>query len=282
MKHLFWLFSALFLILGTCGAQDGTPVSFTAERYLAQPGEKLVIASKILNETREIYIGLPDPYNDSIEYPLVLFLEGEVLFETIAPLTRLMADVNEIPACIVAGVPFHNKYLEYAPVITGQPESGNADLMLEFYRRELFPLLESRYSLSGDRIFWAHSALAGIFCTYLLLGPDEQFSGILSSSPSLKWMTDYVESEKPFELLSRKRRVFYYLTIGDREGEEYMGDMYRRIEDFHRRLAEDAPPNLDWEFRLNENDTHFSNAIETYIDGLSLYFKRVKPGETTE
>jgi predicted alpha/beta superfamily hydrolase len=279
MKYLSLIFLALVAIHGTSGAENGDPATAGTEKYSTDFGEKMILDSKILNESREIYIGLPADYNDSTEYPLVMILEAEVLFETIAPLTRLMAGVNEIPACIVVGIPFYNRYLEYAPKISGQPESGDADKMLDFYREELFPALESRYSLSNDRIIWAHSALGGIFCTYLLLGPDEQFTGILASSPSLKWMKDYVESEKPFEMLSRKGRIFYYLTMGDSEGEEYMGDMYRRVEAFHQRLAKEAPPGLDWEFRLNENDTHFSNAIETYIDGLSLYFKHRQSGE---
>lgn len=242
-----------------------------------ESGIRIRIESGILEETKDVFVGLPDQYNDSTEYPVILILEGEVLFETIAPLTRLMSDVNEIPACIVVGIPLNDRHLDYAPKISEVPESGNADRMLDFYRYELFPLLDSLYSVSGDRIIWAHSALAGIFCAYLLLGPDDQFTGIISSSPNLRWvMPDYIEKDDLFDELSKKGKVFYYLTFGGNEAEAYMGEMYQNVQKLNTKLESGAPDNLVWRYQLNENNNHFTNAIETYIEGLIFYFKVMK------
>jgi predicted alpha/beta superfamily hydrolase len=243
----------------------------------AEAGIMLRIESGILDETKILSLGLPEHYNDSTEYPIVLILEGEILFETIDPLTRLMAEVNEIPECIVVGIPLNDQHLDYAPTISAIPESGHADRMLDFYRYELFPLLDSLYSVSGDRIIWAHSALAGIFCTYLLLGPDNQFTGIISSSPNLRWiMNDYVDIDDPFDDLSKKGKVFYYLTFGGNEAEAYMGEMYHNVQELKTKLESGAPDNLIWRYRLNENNNHFTNAIETYVEGLIFYFKVMK------
>lgn len=266
----------LLFSYGCSLAQVAQQDHVTVEQYRIETGELLSIESRVLNEKKEIYIGLPETYNDSTKYPVVIILEGEVLFETFAPLTKVMGQVNEIPECIVAGIPFYNKHLEYAPEITGHPESGNADKMLDFYRDELFPVLDSLYHCSQDRIIWAHSGLGGIFCTYLLLGPDSQFSGILSSSPNLKWTQEYVKMDDVFGLLSNKGKVFYYLTFGSNEGEAYMGNMYQLVKEFKDRLDNEAPDNLIWRFQLYENNNHFTNAIETYMDGLILYFKLMK------
>jgi predicted alpha/beta superfamily hydrolase len=246
------------------------------DKYYTDNGEKFTITSKILNEDKEIYIGLPENFNDSTDYPMIIVLEGEVVFETFAPVTRLMAELNEIPECIVVGIPFYNKHLEYAAKISARPESGNADKMLEFYRIELFPLLDSLYNCQKDKIIWSHSALAGIFCTYILLGSDRQFNGILSSSPNLKWMSDYIDKNNAFEELAKKDKVFYYLTFGSNEGDTYMGEMYDQVKKFKQRLEKEAPVNLVWKFQLNENNNHFTNAVETYSDGLILYFKEMK------
>jgi predicted alpha/beta superfamily hydrolase len=246
------------------------------EKYITENGERLIMKSEILNEEKEIYIGLPDHYNDTTGYPLILVLEGEVIFETFAPVTRLMGQLNEIPPCIVAGIPFYEKHLDYAPKISGHPESGNADKMLDFYRFELFPLMDSLYHCTEDRLIWAHSALGAIFCTYLLLGPDTQFTGILSSSPNLRWMQDYVKKDHAFEEVAKKGKLFYYLTFGSNEGENSMGEMFQNVLDFKTRLENEAPENLIWKYQLNENNNHFTNAIETYIDGLILYFKYMK------
>jgi predicted alpha/beta superfamily hydrolase len=277
MTKIYFIPSVILIfIFNCCLAQNTKPDPVTITKYRTETGEQLSIESGILSEKKEIYIGLPDTYNDSTKYPVVVVLEGEVLFETFAPLTNLMGQVNEIPECIVVGIPFYNKHLEYAPKITGHPESGNADKMLEFYREELFPILDSLYHCTEDRIIWAHSGLGGIFCTYLLLGPDSQFSGILSSSPNLKWIQEYITAESAFQLLSKKGRVFYYLTFGSNEGEAYMGNMYQQVNEFRDKLAAEAPGNLVWKFQLYENNNHFTNAIETYMDGLILYFKLMK------
>jgi len=246
------------------------------EKYTTINGEKFVIHSNVLDQNKEIFVGLPKNFNDTTHYPMVLVLEGEVVFDTFAPLTRLMADAGEIPECLVVGIPFYNKHLEYAPRISTVPQSGNADKMLDFYRTELFPLLDSCYHCGNDKIIWAHSGLGGIFCTYLLLGSDNQFNGILSSSPNLKFMRDYIEKENAFADLAKKGNVFYYLTFGSNEGEDYMSGMYTEVKQFKEKLEKEAPDNLIWKYQLNENNDHFTNAVETFTDGLILYFGMMK------
>jgi predicted alpha/beta superfamily hydrolase len=177
---------------------------------------------------------------------------------------------------VLVGIPLNDKYLDFAPVFTGYPGSGHADTMLQFFSQELFPLLESEFRCSRERIIWAHSALAGIFCTYLLLGPDRQFSGILASSPNLRFMEkDYLSSDNVFEELEKKGKLFYYLTFGGNEAEIYMDEMAPRVGAFADRLEQEAPSNLIWEYRYNDNNTHFTNAIETYMEGLSTYFREM-------
>ncbi len=273
-KIFLAIISGLFTTF--CFPQDDTFDPLKIRRYLTENGERIEMHSGILNQDREFFIGLPHHFNDTSEYPLVFVLEGEMVFESFAPLTRLAAQVNEIPPCIVVGIPLHEKHLEYAPVIAAHPESGFADTMLQFYRMELFPLLDSLYQCTGDRIIWAHSALGGIFGTYLLIGPDNQFTGIISSSPALKWMQDYLSREDIFKETAKKGRLFYYLTFGSNEGETYMGDMFQRVQDFEKRLEDKAPDNLIWKYQLNENNNHFTNAVESYLDGLILYFKSMK------
>ena len=269
------ILTLIFLITGIYSTAQITGNSIlTKDDYLTHNGDKLLVQSKILNENKDIFVGLPENFNDTTEYPLVVVLEGEVLFETIAPLTRLMAETGEIPECVVVGIPLNNKHLDYAPRLSDVPESGNADKMLEFYREELFPLLAKKYHCGKDKIIWAHSAISGIFCTYLLIGPDNQFNGIISSSPNLRFMKEYITKKNVFDKLAKKDTLFYYLTFGSNEGEDYMGEMYDGVISFKNLLEKEAPKNLSWKFQLNEGENHFSNAIETYIDGLRLYFNK--------
>lgn len=275
MKPLITLFIFFACNVVYCDGQQAVPASYEEGKHLTDNGKKLTVHSNILNEEKAVFIGLPEHFNDSTEYPVIIVLEGEILFETIAPMTRLMASVNEIPECVVVGIPLNNRHLDYAPVISSVPESGNADKMLRFYHDELFPLLAEKYHCTKDRIIWAHSGLGGIFCTYLLLGPDNQFDGIFSSSPNLKWVKEYIDSSDAFDKLAKKDTVFYYLTFGSNEAEDYMGSMFHHVFKFKNRLEKEAPGNLIWKYQLNMDETHFSNAIETFIDGLRYYFKTI-------
>jgi predicted alpha/beta superfamily hydrolase len=242
-----------------------------------EPTITLSIDSEVLEEMKEVYISLPANYNDSTQYPVIMIMEAEILFETISPLPRLMSSVREIPECVLVGVPLNNEHLDFAPVISTHPESGHADSMLEFFEKELFPQLESGYNCTTERIIWAHSAMAGIFCTYLLVGPDSQFSGIISSSPNLSFMEpDYLSKEDVFAKLGEKHRMFYYMSFGGNEAKTYMENMAPRVEKLAKMLEAKAPENLTWEYHLNENNTHFSNAIETYIEGVMAYFSYAK------
>jgi predicted alpha/beta superfamily hydrolase len=254
------------------GAQH--PTEARVEPYAVRGTYTVRFRSAVYEEEREVFVGLPDAVDSTTAHPVIVVLEGEVLFETASVLARLMASVGEIPPSIVVGVPLRGRYEEYAPPPPGEHGSGAADRQLRHLGEELFPLLDARWGVGTDRLLWAHSGLGGAFCTYALLGPDTLFTGILSSSPSLRWAEAYVEDERAFDALAEKGRVFYYLTFGDSEEEAYMGDMFDRVQRFRDRLADEAPSNLAWEYRLYEGNNHFTNAVETYIDGLKLYFAR--------
>jgi hypothetical protein len=89
-------------------------------------------------------------------------------------------------------------------------------------------------------------------------------------------MNDYLDKDDPFNELSKKGKIFYYLTFGGNEAEAYMGEMYRNVQELSTILELGAPDNLIWSYRLNENNNHFTNAIETYIEGLIFYFEVMK------
>ncbi len=269
MKTLFLILSSM-LILSLNGLSQ-------TDSTLIIAGEKIVMESKVLEYKPEIYIGLPANYNDSTSYPVVVLLDADWLFTAFSGITKLMGQMEEIPECIVVGMPldpsFKDYGMEFAPVITGVPQSGHADKILEFFSKELFPFIDAEYHGSGNKILWAHSAVGGLFCTYALLGPDIQFSGIIESSPNLKGDQEYIHSEKSFDTMSRKSNTFFYLSFGKNEEEVFMGDMYKQVLEFKEILDKSAPQNLKWIYRENENCNHFSNALKSYTDGIKLYFE---------
>jgi len=269
MRRSWWTAAAL-AISAAPGVVHGQAVR--VERYQHQRADRLLIRSDVLGEERELLVGLPRGFHADSAHPVVVVLDGEVVFEAMAALASLMADANEIPASIVVGIPVRGREPDFAPRITGIPESGGADRILEHLRSEVFPVLDSLYHIGTDRILWGHSAIGGLFCTYALLGPDTQFTGILSSSPNLRFTQEYIDRPDAFAQLATKHRTFYYLTFGGDEAPAYMGEMYDLVRALNARLERGAPGNLVWKYSFLEDNNHFTNAIETYVDGLKLYF----------
>lgn len=227
-------------------------------------GYKQVIESRILEQSRDIYIHLPDGFDSSSTYPLVLILDAESAFKSFAATTELMGWQGLIPACIVVGIPNVNRNLDYAPVIEGIPESGRADLMIRFYREELFPLLESQFNI-GRKILWGHSWL-GSFSTYVLLTAPGLFQACMSTSPMYRFLAPRFESPALFEALENEPRSLY-LSLGSMEEEN------PALKRFLERLETDAPGTLTWKFRLNEGKNHDSNALSSYMEALEWVFE---------
>lgn len=234
-------------------------------------GRRIWMASNVLGESRELYIHLPESYNDSLRYPLILVLDAEVTFKSFAAITELLGDLGLIPPCVVVGLPIHGRHLEYAPVVEGVPDSGDIGKMLVYFSTELFPFLASHYSLTQDRVLWAHSALGGFFATYVMLRSPSTFTGIIATSPSLRWIWDYVDTEGAFEAWQENDSVSYHISYGGLEiaEDEQMNNLSNAIRTI---LESKAPKNLDWHFSINENRNHDTNGLVGFMNGLIQYF----------
>jgi predicted alpha/beta superfamily hydrolase len=215
--------------------------------------------SKNLEQTRKLFIHLPDGYEKGMEYPMVVLLDGEATFRAFAAATALMAWQGLIPQCIVVGIPNINRELDYAPVIEGIPGTGTAEKMKAFYRDELFPFLEARYP-AGKRILYGHSWV-GFFATWVMLTDPSLFDAYIASSPMFRFYPQIFGEEGIPDGL-QQRETGYYLTLG---GEEVLS---RELEAFIALLEAQAPESLHWKFVRNEGRGHDSNALLSYMDGI--------------
>ena len=221
------------------------------------------IESEHLEQTRKLFIHLPDQFDAEKSYPLVVLLDGEATFRAFASATALMGWQKLIPECIVVGIPNINREMDYAPVIEGIPGSGDAEKMVLFYREELFPMLEYRFHINR-KILYGHSWV-GFFSTYVMLTAPDLFDAYISSSPMFRFYHQVFTEEGIFESV-QEETVFYYLTLG---GEEAISS---ELERFILLLKEDAPSSLKWNFILNEGKNHDSNALLSYMNGLEFIF----------
>ena len=99
MQKLLYTLSLIFITQITV-AQSDLPTGF-----LFQIGQTDSLYSKALDEYRELFIQLPEGYDpeDSVQYPVVYILDGEVLLPTVA-LVQSYYSGGFTPEMILVGI----------------------------------------------------------------------------------------------------------------------------------------------------------------------------------
>lgn len=261
MKQLTLVFFLVLTILSV-NAQDIKVLS---------DGNIIEYYSEILQENKDVYISVPKDYDqDSISnFPIVFLTEAEFIFKPFSSIIRTMEEFNEIPKCVVIGLPLENNHLDYAPILKGVPESGNSEKILSFISKELLPSLDSMYGIDySNTILWTHSGLGGLFGLNTLLSTNTTFSGFILSSPNFKFASDYLDIDNPFENLKKRGNISVYLTCGSMEYETYKPS----FESLNEKFEEDSIPNLKIKTQVNIGRNHHTSAYAGLIDGLLFYF----------
>ncbi len=267
MKFPFVFLAACILSLPSGFSREPADPGIPGDSLALSIGYRHTLESKILEQSREIFIHLPRDPDPGKTYPLVMILDAEMTFKSFASTTELMGWQELIPECIVIGIPNINREVDHAPVIEGIPESGRADLMIRFYEEELFPYLQSEFRI-GRKILWGHSWL-GLFTSYVMLTRPGLFDAYMSTSPAYRFLAPRFEEEALFGSIGDEP-VLFYMSLGS---EEPMTDEMKRL---LQRLEEDAPGGLTWVFKLNEGKNHDSNALLSYMEGLEWCFGKWK------
>ena len=133
--------------------------------------ETIQIQSKILDEKRDIYVSLPPNYNQNIhDYPIILVLDGEFMFDITRSMTTLWASRNYMPESIVIGLPnpTNDKRIDMALEKKGPngkiyyQGGGDPKIYLQFFKEELLPLIQKKYRVNSNRTIIGLSPTSGV------------------------------------------------------------------------------------------------------------------------
>lgn len=246
--------------------------------------DKLTIDSDILNEKREIWIGLPTNYDSTLSYPTIYVLDAEDQFDITYAITKELAINDKIPNHIVIGIPYVNpKKRIYDLSFTtnsfnsnGKPDSliatyfsnnltGGGPKFLSYLSNEIVPLVNSIYSTNGFDIFIGHSA-SGYFGAYILTlkSPFEVFE---LYDPSI-WYNNGDPIKHFSETFDKEIQVNVFISSANagKERQQYNIDTHN---DFHNQLLKH---NINSELKIYE-EGHSSVRLPSLIDGLSSLYK---------
>lgn len=147
--------------------------------------------SRIVDDVYELRVSVPEDYdNDQELRPVIYALDGQWNFTLVSDIVGKLAWDGSIPDPIVVGVtwadtafqPGAERTRDFTPVANpNTPGSGGASNFLRVLEAEVFPLVESLYRASTERVLTGNSS-AGVFVTYALLERPDLFTGYVSSS----------------------------------------------------------------------------------------------------
>jgi predicted alpha/beta superfamily hydrolase len=230
-------------------------------------GKRISIESKILNETRDLYIFLPEGYGQSDQsYPVLYVLDGRSHFFVASGIVNSLTRIQQIPATIVIGIPNTNRMLDFTPTLEkGRAVGGGADKFLGFMENELIPYIDKNYRTQSYKTLFGHS-LCGMFSVYTLFNYPGLFNAYIAASPYLMYDEEYV-IKKAEEALVNKIDFTdkLYLTIGNEP-------TYFNSLDKFTALLNKKKNGINWSYQKYEAEDHGSIPIKTILDGLGFIF----------
>jgi predicted alpha/beta superfamily hydrolase len=237
-------------------------------------GDKIYVPvrSSILNEDRTAEVILPREFKaDSDDtYDAIYILDGIRAYHYVA--YDYLRGAGFIPKrTILVGLlglkDTPTRYRDFTPT-KASPDSGGADLYLQFLKKELVPVIDKRFRTDSERSALVGGSMGGLFVIHALLNEPTLFKSYVALDPSLWWDGGVVNAECQRKIGSLKslNRV---LWINGREGE---GMHEMRIDRLEAILRAQAPSGLTWMCRPYANETHLSTWIKGFWDGVKYCY----------
>lgn len=169
----------LIMLVATSGA---------AEEFRLVGTEVHELTSERLSEPVSVAVALPFGYRASTsQFPLLLALDGDVMFGMSAEIPRLLSFEGKVPPMIVATVAYGdlNTWIQKRQV-DFHPGDGGAEQFLAALEEVVMPFLKAQYRVNNEAVgLYGHSS-AGLFALFAGITAPELFTHILATSPSLE------------------------------------------------------------------------------------------------
>lgn len=261
MKHLHVI---LFILLVGCTEKDDFEIIGTTEEF--------VLTSTTINDDYTIYVYLPPNYSTEPINQLVIGLDGDLRFKTIANLISDKVLEGSMPPSIFIGIGNSGeRNRDYTPTAY-ENGSGGADNFYLFLKDELIPELETRYNIdkSNNKTLIGHS-FGGLFTQYVMAkerasNPFDKFVAIGTSY----WYDSGIifEYEKNYAEKHTDLPVKFYNGMGTLEG----GVLLASFEEMNETL--DGRPFSSFKHKAEyiKKSGHSGSADEGFKKGLDYVF----------
>lgn len=235
--------------------------------------------SKKLGADREIYISLPSSYEKDSKrnYPLVLVLDAEYLFDPFQGAIKYGNYWDDLPEVIMIGISQNKNQERFDDSIfdeeTGLPDATGANFF-DFIGTELMPYLEKTYRIAPFKIIAGHDTTAG-FINFYLYKENPIFNAYVALSPDMA--TD-MENRIPERLGVISKPIFYYLSTADGD----LKKMQEKIKGVDAKVKLLTNSTLNYKFDEFIGASHYSLVLHSIPNALYQFFAVYQPITSTE
>ena len=237
------------------------------------------VPSSKFSEPRNVKIQLPRNYeaNEDKNYPVILVLDGDYLFEPVAGNADYYSYWEDMPQAIIVGVMQPNRMDDTVYDDSNYfPTDQGADFF-EFLGMELLPWLNKQYRLAPFNVVVGHDATAG-FANYYLMKNPPLFQAYISLSPDLApQMSDRLTTI----LTQTEQQIFYYQATST----EDIPSLREETLALHQALNGIENENFYYYFDDFQDATHYSlagRAIPSALEKVFAVYRPISKKEFTE
>lgn len=250
--------------------------------------ERLILASKYIDETRTINISLPNGYADSTKkYPIILILDDELLFNTTSNIVNQLSNTSRMPESIVISLSSGEKHRNYfAPNLYNNHQNrvynyGNHQKeFVNFLELELLPLLEKKYRTAHFKTFVGFSP-SSVIGLYTLLNKPNLFQAYICFASGNIIGDGYEKEKRLIEELetlytqSKIKQSYLYVVSGskDAESQPYINT---NIKDFNEKLSKFNNKNIHIKAETIEGEGHTDVILPGLISAFNFIFPKEK------
>jgi predicted alpha/beta superfamily hydrolase len=278
LKHLFCTAASLGIpnLLGKQGIFSGCQALALAQDYNPgyELGEKIYVPvrSSVLNEERTAELVVPREFkpDSNDKYDAIYILDGIRAYHYVA--YDYLRGEGFIPKrTVLVGLlglkdtPTRSR--DFTPTRVS-PDSGGADLYLQFLKKELVPLISEKYRTASERSALVGGSMGGLFVIHALLNAPTLFKSYVALDPSLWWDGGIVNAEFQRKVRGLKD-LHRVLWVNGRQGE---GMHEMGIDRLQATLRTHAPSGLTWMCRPYANETHLTTWIKGFWDGVKFCY----------
>ncbi len=230
-------------------------------------GQKARIHSTVLDKEILLSIHVPEDYDSSDErYPVLYTFQTH--FEQASGAVKNLYDYELIPKMIVARIDNYEFGYLTPTEVDNDPNSGQADRFLRFFKEELFPFMDGRYRTHPYRVVFSNS-WGAMFAAYAILAKPDIFNAAIASIPWIPY-----DGEKRYMINNIEKFLgqseyhnFIYMTMDDES--EILPD----LEIFLQVLKKIPKLGLDWEYHYWPEEDHASTPYRSVYSGLRTLFQ---------